>query len=219
MVARRSRSPARKDLDELNKELWDAIHGASHRGILESNPTKEPSAQDLKKALTLAQEKLKAGANVNATRNPENGTTPLGYAAGGWPYVHHRMVQLLLENGAAVDLADDRGQTPLLVSCLEKRPEVVQLLLDKGAAVDLADEDGKTPLNAACFRAPSCDESWNAQSSRAIAQLLLDKGATVDFADEEGWTPLIYPLFIVSLRSLSCCSTRVPPSTLRTRTA
>ena len=47
------------------------------------------------------------------------------------------MVELLLENGAQVDLQGGKGWSALMHASWSGHSEVVQLLLDKGAQVDL----------------------------------------------------------------------------------
>ena len=62
-------------------------------------------------------------------------------------------MRLLLEGGAAVDLASNVGATPLYVACRNGHAECARLLLVvAGAAVDLAMNDGATPLLTACYK-------------------------------------------------------------------
>jgi ankyrin repeat protein len=66
------------------------------------------------------------------------------------------VVQLLLRNGAKVDVIDKYGRTPLR-AVLDEPPTlfgadqgaVIELLLNEGASVDTEDEDGKMPLSIA----------------------------------------------------------------------
>ena len=50
------------------------------------------------------------------------------------------VVELLLSKGAAINLADKDGITPLHTAIQERHKEVVELLLSKGAAIDLANK-------------------------------------------------------------------------------
>ena len=61
-------------------------------------------------------------------------------------------VQLLLQSGADVNAANDRGWTPLHQAAYRNDPEMVQLFLDAGASLDrLTHGAGETPLAVAAF--------------------------------------------------------------------
>ena len=57
--------------------------------------------------------------------------------------------RLLLDNGAAVDRANQNGATPLIMACQNGHVDAARLLLDKGAEVDRATKKGSTPLGIA----------------------------------------------------------------------
>ena len=67
-----------------------------------------------------------------------------------------RLVRLLIEGGVHVDSRNDRGQTPLLITCSllnntchargETRERVVKYLISAGADVNTYDVTGRTPL-------------------------------------------------------------------------
>ena len=54
-------------------------------------------------------------------------------------------VRLLLAAHAAVDQADKKGCTPLIVACCKGHVECAQLLLAAHAAINQAEKDGGTP--------------------------------------------------------------------------
>ena len=61
------------------------------------------------------------------------------------------IVKGLLDAGADMDKANNRGETPLYGAAWEGHTEVVQALVDAGADMDKADDEGRTPLHgAAC---------------------------------------------------------------------
>lgn len=99
-------------------------------------------------------------------------STPLHWAAEHGLY---SIVAKLLDNGAAVDAADQFGRTPLHLAV--PYTDVAQLLIDAGAEVNAADIFGRTPLHAAL------------QYPLTVA-LLLDNGADVTAEDFLGDTPL-----------------------------
>ena len=92
---------------------------------------------------------------------------------------HAEMVTALLDNGAAADLANNNGNTPLQCAASGGHVAAVTALLGKGAAINLADNDGDTPLHGAA-------ESGHVE----VVTALLGKGAAVDLANTNGATPL-----------------------------
>ena len=58
-------------------------------------------------------------------------------------------VELLLDNGADVNVKDEYGSTPLHDASLGKHNEVVELLISRGADVNAKRKDGDTPLDKA----------------------------------------------------------------------
>jgi ankyrin repeat protein len=69
-------------------------------------------------------------------------------------------VQVLIDEGAAIDAQSDRGETPLILATLAGQREVVELLIEKGAAIDGRNAGGFTPWTRlptpATLRLPSC---------------------------------------------------------------
>ncbi|KAH0542300.1 hypothetical protein FGG08_003327 [Glutinoglossum americanum] len=106
-------------------------------------------------------------------RNPANkrdseGHTPLWYAA---ERGHDRAVELLLKEGADVNLHGRAGITVLQRASIRGHSRIVKLLLDSGADINLegANPFSETPL-------------WSAsrQGHEQIVELLLGKGANVN---------------------------------------
>ena len=96
---------------------------------------------------------------------------------------HLNIVELLVDQGAAVDTRDERGRGPLSWAAERGHGAVIQLLLNAGADVDEQDEDGhivQTPLALAAE-----------EGHEAVVSLLLNAGATVDPQDSlRGQSPL-----------------------------
>ncbi|KAG5836882.1 hypothetical protein ANANG_G00233400 [Anguilla anguilla] len=74
-------------------------------------------------------------------------------------------VELVLQQGAAVDSQNDRGYTPLVIGVLRQLYDVCALLVQRGADASLGDADRWTPLH---FAAQNGDDR--------IARLLLEHG-------------------------------------------
>ena len=57
-----------------------------------------------------------------------------------------KVVQLLLANGAEVDLRDKEGYTPLHLASGYMQVPVIRALIDAGADPEVEDKDGRSPL-------------------------------------------------------------------------
>lgn len=121
---------------------------------------------------------IQDGHNVNAL--DEDGKTPLMDAilASNWSAA---MVQLLLDSGASVQIADnEQCWTPLHLASRDGKPELVELLLQRGARIDAVDVYGNTPL----WRAITAH-----QNAVEVVTLLIDAGASPHVANNAGVSP------------------------------
>jgi RNA polymerase sigma factor (sigma-70 family) len=114
--------------------------------------------------------------------NPDRGGTALTWAA--W-LNDAETVQILLDRGAKVDAADDRGQTALHMA-VEWGAGITKLLVDKGADVNARTKSGATPL----MLAAAGNQPEGAQPE--VVRMLLEKKADVNARDDAGRTPLMY---------------------------
>ena len=57
------------------------------------------------------------------------------------------MVNILMRNGAQINIRDKWGFTPLIVACQYRNYGFVSFLLQYGADVNLRSLDGSTPLH------------------------------------------------------------------------
>jgi len=125
-----------------------------------------------------------------------------------------RAASLLLDRGADVDAAGERGETPLTLAAGRGGEAVAEVLLDRGADVAASDGNGWTALmhavesrNEAVLRrllGRGADPNAGAAdgttplilaveaASDAAVRMLLEFGADVDAADSEGWTALTH---------------------------
>merc|ERR1711924_458285 len=91
---------------------------------------------------------LKAGAPVNAV-NRSTGDTALIVAAGrsalhrACDRGHAEAAKLLIQSGAAIDIDDTSGCTPLMLAAGGGHAETVRILLCAGASVSIADRKGE----------------------------------------------------------------------------
>lgn len=91
----------------------------------------------------LARILLGMGADIHA-RTGNIGNTPLHCSVR-----HIKVVQLLLEFGASPNIANNSGQSPLHLLCIQGEVAVAMTLLANGAFVDVKDNQGMTPFDLA----------------------------------------------------------------------
>jgi len=89
-------------------------------------------------------------------------------------------IRLLLNSGIDVDIRDERGWTPLMISAFNGNEETAALLIRSGADVHAADLNGYRPLHWAAFN-----------GYFKVVKLLLEKQADPNAQSSHGWTPLI----------------------------
>lgn len=124
----------------------------------------------------LVENLLKAGGDVHINRISSNADTPLVHACKN---KHTKMLQLLIDHQADLNLEAVDGCTPLWTAAYHGRLENVRLLLTLGAEINKFDDFGTTPFWIACQ-----------QGDREVAQLLIDSGADIETANTSGITPL-----------------------------
>ncbi|KAJ9457220.1 hypothetical protein DIPPA_23260 [Diplonema papillatum] len=92
-----------------------------------------------------------------------------------------KLVRLLINAGAQLELRNNYGDTALIRACSEEgREEVVKELIKANAEVDAADQNGKTCLMRAC-----------GLDGPAVVQILIEAKAQLNLQDDMGETALI----------------------------
>ena len=95
--------------------------------------------------IEIVKQHIAAGTDVNA-KFSKQGWTPLNM--GAW-FGHKEIVELLLANGAGVNIKNNEGKTPLYFAAQMGHKEIVELLIAKGANLNAKAENGFTPLDRA----------------------------------------------------------------------
>ncbi|ANV98668.1 hypothetical protein BBW65_07595 [Helicobacter enhydrae] len=88
-------------------------------------------------------------------------------------------LEILLNAGLNVNLANHKGNTLLMLAAYNNSFEVTKMLLERGAEVDKRNDRNQTPLAGVCFK-----------GYYDIAKLLVEYGADVDADNGMGLTPL-----------------------------
>ena len=81
--------------------------------------------------------------------------------------------------GMDINVANENGETCLMMACEKGSVEIVRILLDEGADPNIADKNGVTPLMVCCRR-----------GQERIVPLLLRKGVQVEQKNSDGDTAL-----------------------------
>lgn len=89
-------------------------------------------------------------------------------------------VSLFLSSGVDVDTRDERGWTPLMVSCFSGNEDIALLLIRSCADIHAKDTGGYGSLHWAAFNGYG-----------DVVKLLIEKGADTNARSNHGWTPLL----------------------------
>ncbi|KAN0137681.1 Ankyrin repeat-containing domain protein [Lactarius tabidus] len=123
---------------------------------------------------------LERGADVNSLN--DMGLTPFHRASQVQREGQQRIMCLLLDHGANVNMHDSRRNTALHFTASEGHLEVARMLLRLKADVNSQNDEGLTPLQRA--------SQVRREGQQDIMRLLLDHGANVDMRDNSGNTAL-----------------------------
>lgn len=118
---------------------------------------------------------------ITAKEVKNNGYTPLDLAE--FASDHNKMMQLLVEHGANVNVQGSSGATPLFWAVLRDQKDDVKYLLDHGANPNLTNAFGDTPLIMAVQL-----------GFASLVQPLVEKGADVNAQNQNLMRALGYAM-------------------------
>lgn len=115
--------------------------------------------------------------------------------------VEHKVLNILTNSGAEVNLTNDRGHTPLDFATENGQPIAVELLLTHGASPNVTDKYAMTPLLRASDR-----YGWVCFE---MTCMLLARGAKVNVKNQEGVSP--YDKVVENYNKVYTTNTNRPP--------
>ena len=133
-------------------------------------------------------ELLLEGADVNNAKMSDDGSTPLMLAA---QYNYVNCVDLLLKEGADVNICDDEGNAALLKAA--DKFESLKLLIQAGADVNVTNDSKRSALMVAL---------WEGHDK--CVELLIEAGADVNHHDTDGSTMLMQAAQYGYVKCLNC---------------
>jgi len=151
---------------DINSEIYPALNSAIYE-----------------KRKDLAELLIQRGADVNTI--DKWGHTPLYFAL--VRYDDLDIMNILIANGAEVDIKHPGGETVLMSAAKAGRTEAVKLLLEAGANVNAKNDRGQTALHRMLDTRNS--DYNNSLQLKDTVELLLAKGADVNLKDKDGRTP------------------------------
>ena len=163
-----------RKLQEHKKRMGKILYKAS----------KEGNAEVVKNLSNIS----KVNVNILVELSPWRQSTPLLEASREG---HEDVVNILLDAGALVSMADSYGITPLHLAAHNGHIHIVKILLDSGAEVSKASVSGNTPLHLAIRNGYT-----------EVIKILLDGRAEVDKADTHGTTPLMSAIYLGDVGSI-----------------
>ncbi|KAJ8132800.1 hypothetical protein O1611_g824 [Lasiodiplodia mahajangana] len=120
---------------------------------------------------------LDSGTDINQKHESWD-QTPAAMAVG---FNQVKVLELLIERNADINIPDRGGRTPLFYAVLFDRSEAIQRLLQAKADPNFLDKNGKSPLH------------WAAkQGNTEAVELLVKYGTDVNRPDDDGQTPLMF---------------------------
>jgi uncharacterized protein len=90
------------------------------------------------------------------------------------------VAKLLVKKGAACDLKDKLGWTPLHYAAQDQNAAAVKILIRAGAEIDSKDDNGNTPLSRA---------TYTSEGKGTVIKLLLRSGANPNRKNKHGVSP------------------------------
>lgn len=140
----------------------------------------------LDKNISLMQDTIRRGANVNFKMNDFRGNPTIAVLHQATLIPFYEGMRLLIANNADVNIQGNIGYTPLILSARSNDIEAADILIKAGADVNLKSSDGRSPLVYAILGNPKRPDNIQ------LVNFLIESRADVNSRDQEDNTPLHY---------------------------
>jgi len=131
---------------------------------------------------------IKYGSNINDQAGDFQ-ETPLMIATEKY---HHDIVDVLLKDGANINLKNIDGQTALHIAVDNKDYKIINLLLNNNANHNIKDNKGNSPLKNIFLKKGNYPFNVDIDKDLKIFKLLVNFGADINTQNNEGETILMY---------------------------
>ena len=142
MLAHQARLKNDNAGDEAKVVADDKLSHEEKREALQGLFTLATSNGELERVKRLLEGKAREYINIDGV--DAEGTPPLVYAS---CFGHEDVAEVLIEEGAKVDIQDKNRWTPLMWAMTNRHKEIVKLLLDHGASTDVKSSGGRTAFD------------------------------------------------------------------------
>ena len=171
-----------KYLKSYNESLRDKMKPKSDEEILKDLGKLSPEEMLLTSIknnyVNGVKKALERGVNINKKNERDYNRTALLYAS---IYGYKNIVEILLKNGADINIQDVNGWTALIFASNHGHKDIVEILLKNGADVNKKIFNGETALMSASNK-----------GYKEIVELLLKHGADINITNKFGYTALYY---------------------------
>lgn len=145
--------------------------------------------------LDACQRYLQEKADPNFQNKSYNCWTPLYVAIySGF----HECIKLLLNNGADINMINDKGYAPMHCAMLSRNISTIEILLAHGADPNIQDNDGDTPLHFLFTTIPDRDIILLLIKHEADCSIKNKKGVTVEELALKSYNSSINEIFSVN---------------------
>lgn len=165
------------NVNAMNKKGWTPLMFATKKkinsfGIIRMK-TYAGAYADPKDKVEIAKLLLNKGAHANTVT--KLGTPLLSAVQQNFS----KMVKLLVDRGADVNLQNESGTTPLKQACFNESFEIAKYLVENNADINRSDNEGFTPLMFAAGK-----------GNEKLSEYLIDRGADLNSENRDGITAL-----------------------------